>query len=311
METYVMSQDRTVLVFGATGQQGGSVADALRSNGWRVKALVRDTNTPKTEALVAQGIELVRGELADRQSLQTAMADAYGVFSVQPSSGQGAAYNVTDEDEIRYGKAVADIAVANGVHHLVYSSVNAAGPTLTGMGHFDTKIEIEEYIRGLDILSTVIRPSAFMEILTLPGMGLDKGAFTFFMRPDQPMQFIAVEDIGKIVAGIFAVPAKFGSQTIEIAGDTVTGAELAEKFSRTAERPITYHRFPDSLLEQDAFLGGLARLIDQGRLAGNADIASLREEFPGLLTMDEWLAGAGKPALLAAIQADGGEVALR
>ncbi|MEH1862786.1 MAG: NmrA/HSCARG family protein [Nostoc sp.] len=306
-----MSQDRTVLVFGATGQQGGSVADALRSNGWRVKALVRDTNTPKTEALVAQGIELVRGELADRQSLQTAMADAYGVFSVQPSSGQGAAYNVTDEDEIRYGKAVADIAVANGVHHLVYSSVNAAGPTLTGMGHFDTKIEIEEYIRGLDILSTVIRPSAFMEILTLPGMGLDKGAFTFFMRPDQPMQFIAVEDIGKIVAGIFAVPAKFGSQTIEIAGDTVTGAELAEKFSRTAERPITYHRFPDSLLEQDAFLGGLARLIDQGRLAGNADIASLREEFPGLLTMDEWLAGAGKPALLAAIQADGGEVALR
>ena len=311
METYVMSQDRTVLVFGATGQQGGSVADALRSNGWRVKALVRDTNTPKTEALVAQGIELVRGELADRQSLQTAMADTYGVFSVQPSSGQGAAYNVTDEDEIRYGKAVADIAVANGVHHLVYSSVNAAGPTLTGMGHFDTKIEIEEYIRGLDILSTVIRPSAFMEILTLPGMGLDKGAFTFFMRPDQPMQFIAVEDIGKIVAGIFAVPAKFGSQTIEIAGDTVTGAELAEKFSRTAERPITYHRFPDSLLEQDAFLGGLARLIDQGRLAGNADIASLREEFPGLLTMDEWLAGAGKPALLAAIQADGGEVALR
>lgn len=311
METYVMSQDRTVLVFGATGQQGGSVADALRSNGWRVKALVRDTNTPKTEALVAQGIELVRGELADRQSLQTAMADAYGVFSVQPSSGQGAAYNVTDEDEIRYGKAVADIAVANGVHHLVYSSVNAAGPTLTGMGHFDTKIEIEEYIRGLDILSTVIRPSAFMEILTLPGMGLDKGAFTFFMRPDQPMQFIAVEDIGKIVAGIFAVPAKFGSQSIEIAGDTVTGAELAEKFSRTAERPITYHRFPDSLLEQDAFLGGLARLIDQGRLAGNADIASLREEFPGLLTMDEWLAGAGKPALLAAIQADGGEVALR
>ncbi len=306
-----MSQDRTVLVFGATGQQGGSVADALRSNGWRVKALVRDTNTPKTEALVAQGIELVRGELADRQSLQTAMADAYGVFSVQPSSGQGAAYNVTDEDEIRYGKAVADIAVANGVHHLVYSSVNAAGPTLTGMGHFDTKIEIEEYIRGLDILSTVIRPSAFMEILTLPGMGLDKGAFTFFMRPDQPMQFIAVEDIGKIVAGIFAVPAKFGSQTIEIAGDTVTGAELAEKFSRTAERPITYHRFPDSLLEQDAFLGGLARLIDQGRLAGNADIASLREEFPGLLTMDEWLARAGKPALLAAIQADGGEVALR
>ncbi len=55
------------------------------------------------------------------------------------------------------------------------------------------------------------------------------------------LQFIAVKDIGKIVAGIFADPAKFGSRTIEIAGDTVTGTELTEKFSRTAERPITYH----------------------------------------------------------------------
>ena len=91
METSVKSLDKTVLVFGATGQQGGSVASALRSNGWRVKALVRDPNTDKSEALTAQGIELVRGDLADIQSLQAAMAGVYGVFSVQPSSGQGGA----------------------------------------------------------------------------------------------------------------------------------------------------------------------------------------------------------------------------
>jgi uncharacterized protein YbjT (DUF2867 family) len=125
------------------------------------------------------------------------------------------------------------------------------------------------------------------------------------------MQFIAVEDIGKIVAGIFNDPTKFRAQSIEIAGDSVTGAELAEKFSRTAARPIVYHRFADSLLAENAFLGSLAKLVDLGRLAGNANIASLRTEFLGLLTMDEWLLGAGKPALLAAIQANGGEVALR
>lgn len=305
------SRDKTVLVFGATGRQGGSVANALRAKGWRVKALVRDTNADKAEALAARGIEPVRGDLDDVRSIRAAMAGAYGVFSVQPSSGQGAAYGVTDDDEIRYGKAVADGAVASGVRHLVYSSANAAGPAKTGIGHFDTKSAIEAYVRGLNISSTVVRPSAFMEILMLPGMGLDEGAFAFFMRPDQPMQFIAVEDIGKIVAGIFADPAKFASRTIEIAGDTVTGAELAEKFSRAAGRPITYRRFPDDLLERNAFLGGLAGLVDQGRLAGNADVAALREEFPGLLTTDAWLAGAGRPALLAAIQADGGEVALR
>jgi uncharacterized protein YbjT (DUF2867 family) len=304
-------QDETVLVFGATGQQGGSVATALRAQGWQVKALVRDPNSDKAKTLAIKGIELVRGDLADIQSIKAAMVGAYGVFSVQPSSGQGTAYGVTDSDEIHYGQAVADIAVASGVRHLIYSSASAAGATKTGIGHFDTKSEIEAYIRNLEIVSTIVRPSTFMEILTLPGMGLDKDEFAFFMQPDRPMQFIAVEDIGKIVAGIFADPAKFGAQTIEIAGDAVTGAELAEKFSWTAERPITYHRFPDTLLEQNVFLGGLARLVDLGRLAGNADIALLRKEFPGLLTMDEWLAGAGKPALLAAIQADGGKVALR
>ena len=311
METHVSVQDKTVLVLGATGQQGGSVANALQAAGWRVRGLVRNVGSSRAGALASRGIEPVRGDLADRRSIQAAMAGAYGVFSVQPSSGQGAAYGVTDEDEIRYGKGVADAAVASGVQHLVYSSANAAGPSKTGMGHFDTKSEIEQHVRGLDILSTVIRPSAFMEILTLPGMGLDEGSFAFFMKPDQPMQFIAVKDIGRIVAGIFADPAKFGSRTIEIAGDAVTGTELARKFSRTAGRPIAYHRFPDSLLEQNAFLGGLARLVDQGRLAGHADIASLRQEFPDLLAMDEWLAGAGKSALLAAMEASGGEVALR
>ena len=65
------------------------------------------------------------------------------------------------------------------------------------------------------------------------------------------------------------------------------------------------------MLEHNAFLGGLAQLVDEGRLAGRADLAALRREFPGLLTMDEWLAGAGRPALLAAMEAGGGEVALR
>ena len=307
----MLPHEQTFLVLGATGQQGGSVATALRSAGWRVKALVRSADANKAKALAAQGIMPVCGDLADAPSIQAAMEGAYGVFSVLPSSGQGAAYGVTDEQEVSYGKMVAETARRSGVRHLVYSSANAAGPTKTGVGHFDTKSEIEAYVRGQDILSTIIRPSAFMEILALPGMGLDKGTFSFLMRPDQPMQFVAVEDIGRIVAAIFADPAKFGSETIEIAGDAVTGAELAEEFSLAAGRSITYQRFPDSLLEHDAFLGSLARLVDQGRLAGHADLPELRLEFPGLLTLHDWLQSAGRPAFLTALKADGGEIALR
>ncbi len=301
----------TILVFGGTGQQGGAVAHALRAKGWPVRALVRDINSDKAKALAAAGVQLFAGNLADTRAIEAAMAGAYGVFSVQPSSGQGPAHGVTDQDEILYGKTIADIAAAQDVRHFVYSSSNAAGPAKTGMGHFDTKREIEAHIRSLDIPSTIIRPSAFMEILMLPGMGLDRGTFSFFMQPDRPMQFIAVEDIGRITAGIFADPAALIGKTMEIAGDTVTGNQLADKFSHAAGRSISYHRFPESLLAENAFLGGLARLVDDGRLAGHADINKLHKQFPGLLSMDQWLAGAGKPLLLAAIQSQAAGVALR
>lgn len=296
-------------MLGATGQQGGSVTAALRAEGWAVRALVRNPATDKAGALDASGIELVSGDLADPASLRAAMRGAYGVFSVQPSSGQGAAYGVSDEDEIRWGKDVATAAGESGVQHLVYSSTNAAGPERSGMGHFDSKSEIESYIRTLDVRSTVIRPSALMEML-LPGLGLAEGCVTFFMRPDQPMQFIAAADIGKVVARIFASPETFRSRTIEIAGDAVTGGQVGQAFTRAAGRPIGYQRFPDSLLESDRFLGRLANLVDEGRLAGHADLAALRQEFPGLLTLEQWLVEPGKAAFRAALQA-GGDLALR
>ncbi|MBY3465807.1 NmrA/HSCARG family protein [Rhizobium laguerreae] len=306
-----MATSKTILVFGATGQQGGAVASALRLNGWSVRALVRDIESEKAKSLSSTGVELVPGNLADRDSIRAAMAGAYGVFSVQPSSGQGAVYGVSDEDEIRYGTTIADLALEADIQHLVYTSVNAAGPEKTGMGHFDSKSAIEEHIRGLDLESTIVRPAGFMELLMLPGMGLDKGCFVSFVRAEQKAQVIAVQDIGKIVAAIFANPSRFVGQTIEIAGDEVTGTSLQESLSRAAGKPISYNRFPDSLLQENAFLGRLADLFDDGRLAGHADIGKLRTDFGPLLSFNDWLAGPGNVLLRAALTADGGPIALR
>ena len=302
---------RTVLVFGATGQQGGAVAAALGRAGWSVRALVRDPGSAKARNLAATGVAVMAGDFGDPASIEAAMQGASGVFSVQPSSGQGAAYGVTDEQEVRYGVMIADLALAHGVEHLVYTSVNAAGQGPTGMGHFDSKTQIEAHIRGLPLRSTIVRPAAFMELLLLPGMGLDQGAFTFFLRPDQQAQIIAAEDIGRIVARIFADPERFGGRTIEIAGDALTGRELGEHLSRAAGTPIAYQRFPDDLLAQNAFLGRLAALIDDGRLAGHADLAALEAEFGRSLRFEDWLAGAGKRLLDAALAAKDTVVALR
>lgn len=296
---------KTILVFGATGQQGGSVAEALLAGGWPVCALVRDPASARARALRDRGAVLARGDLVDRDSLRAAMAGAYGVFSVQPSSGQGAAYGVSDADEVRYGVAVADLASELGVRHLVYSSTNAAGDEPSGMGHLDSKSRVERHIRTLPIPFTVVRPATFMEMLAMPGFGLPDGRFTFFPRPDQPVQLIAVRDIGRIVAGIFADPARYAGRTFEIAGDTVTGTELAARLGAVAGRAIAYQRFPDAVLAASPFLAGLTRLVDDGRLAGRADLAELRAMNPDLLSFARWLDRDGRPLIRSALDARG------
>jgi len=307
----MIANEKTVLVFGATGQQGGAVARALLAEGWLVRALVRDPAGVKAKALEAAGIDLYPGDFSDHASIAAAMSGVHGVFSVQPSSGQGPVHGISDEQERRYGKAIADLSAAHGVRHLVYTSVAAAGKGITGLGHFDMKTEIEEHVRSLGIRSTIVRPVTFMEILMLPGMGLDHGTYSFLMRPDQAMQFIAVDDIGKIVATIFSEPDRFAGRTIEIAGDAVTGRGLQDAFSRAAGRTITYNRFPDSLLAQNPLLGRLAELVDDGRCAGAVDIPALREEFGKLLSLEQWLSGAGRALFKSALEASGGIVALR
>lgn len=294
-----------ILVFGATGQQGGSVASALIDAGWAVRALVRDPNSLKSSELRKAGIDLVQGDLGDTQSIRAAMKGVYGVFSVQPSSGQGAMYGVSDEDEVRYGTEIANTAVESGVQHLVYSSTGAVGNEPTGMGHFDSKARIEAHIRTLAITATIIRPVAFMEMLLMPGFGLDQDRFNFFVRPDQAMQFLAVQDIGRIVAAIFGDAKRFGGATIEIASDTVTGRELGALFTEAAGRPIIYSRFPDEVLTANPFLRKLTDLTDAGRLTGNADLETLREITPDLQSFRSWLAGSGRTAFLEALGKSG------
>ena len=288
-------KSEVVVVLGSTGQQGGATARALAEDGWHVRALVRDPSSPKAQALSASGIDVVRGDFRERTSLAAGLAGAYGVFSVQPSSGQPE-YGVTDEDEVRFGIDVANAAQAAGVAHLIYTSVAGAAPQ-TGVGHFESKWRIEEHIRALGLRSTILRPAAFMEILLLPHFGLAQGTLMFFAAPDRPMQFIAVEDIGKLAARVFAQPEVYGGKTLEIAGDAVTGNDLADKIGRATKRTLRYTRFPPAVLRQNDVLRRLVELVDEVGAMGTADLNALRQLHPGLLTFDAWLARTGALAI--------------
>ncbi|HBV5677041.1 TPA: NmrA/HSCARG family protein [Klebsiella aerogenes] len=289
----MMNNSSLILVFGATGQQGGSVARALINKGWPVRVMVRNPSSPASLALRDAGAELLAGNFDDIEVMRGAMTGAYGVFSVQPSSPGG---TVTDDDEVRYGKTIASLASECGVQHLVYSSGGAVSDRPTGVAHFDTKAEIERHIHTLPIVSTIVRPATFMELLVMPGFGLDEGQFHFFMQPDGAMQVLAVEDIGKIVAAIYAQPERFKGKTFEIASDVVTGLQLQELFSAAAGRLITYSRFSDAVLTANPFLQKLTALADDGRLVGHASLEEMRQLNPQLQSFESWLAGNGRDA---------------
>lgn len=303
-----MDHNAEFLVFGATGQQGGAVARALNAKGRKVRAFVRSPESVRSKALVAEGISLVIGDLFDRDSIEQAMTGVAGVFSVQTSSPAG---EVTDAQEVWQGKAVADSALRQGIRHLIYSSGGGAGKGLTGIGHFDSKSEIEAYVRSLPMMSTITRPASFMEMMLLPGMGLPRGEFTFFMRPEQSMQMIAVDDLGRINAEMLLAPDRFAGKTVELASASVTGRDLERAFTKAADRVITYRRFPDELLAANPFLNRLGELLDSGLLAGAADIPAIEREFGHLTSLVEWLEGPGKRQFEAVMKDEKAKIELR
>ena len=294
----MINQRRPILVLGATGRQGGSVAKTLLKARWNVRALVRDPTQPASAALRQQGVELARGSFDDAEAIAAAMRDAHGVFSVLPS-------NLSAEDEVRYGTSIADVAAESRIDHFIYSSGASVGNTLTGVARFDAKPRIEAHIRKLPLTATIVRPVIFMEMLLRPGFGLEQGRLMSLIRPDHSMQLIAVDDIGKIVAALFGDKPRFAGITIKIACDRVTGHELETAFSDVAGHPITYARLPDAVLAANADLAHMAASLENGPLAELADLNLMRELNPELLSFRSWLASLDRKALDAAFGRNG------
>src|SRR5215467_13342125 len=173
--------DKMILVTGATGRQGGSVIDHMLPKGWRLRALTRSPSGRAAEQLAKRGVEIVPGDLEDPLSLQRATQGVYGVYSVQDFWAVGA------KREIQQGQNMADAAQKAGVQHFVYSSVGGAERN-SRISHWESKWEIENYIRKLGLTATMIRPAAFMEnyYIDQVEIGILKGRLMDPIRGNKP-----------------------------------------------------------------------------------------------------------------------------
>ena len=277
---------RSILVCGATGSQGGAVARSLLERGFRVRALTRDEQKPEARALAEQGAEVTQGDMDDRSSVDRALEGAHGVFSVQNFWESGY------DREVRQGKTVADAAKAAGVEHFVYSSVGSAHRR-TGIAHFDSKWEVEEHVRGLGLPHTVLRPVFFMqnwEMMREPILG---GTLPQPLDPGKPFQQVAVEDIGAFAAMAFEHPDEWIGREVEIAGDERTMPEIAEAFGRIAGREVVYYQVPLDQFEEQMGEEYAVMYRWFNDVGYEADVEALRREHPGLIDFESYLRGHG------------------
>ncbi len=216
--------EKTILVLGATGNQGSAVVEHLLKTNFKVRAFTRNANSDKSKQLASKGVEIFQGNLDDLESLSQAMKGVYGVFSVQNFIEGG----VTKETE--QGISAANTAYSAGVKHFVYTSVGGADRN-SGVAHFESKWKIEQHIQKLGLPYTIIRPTLVMDNF--------QAGFKFVMlslmrsiTKEQPVQMISLDDIGKWVAIIFQEPNTYLGKSIEIATDELNYAQIQQVFKK-------------------------------------------------------------------------------
>lgn len=277
------TKDKTILVTGVTGHQGGAVARHLLKDGWKVRGLTRHPDGPEALALKQEGVEIIGGDFEDIPSLNRAIEGVYGVFSIQ----QPLEYGV--ESEINQGKAVVDACLRANIKHLVYSSY-AGAEDQTGVPFIESKWEIEQYIRKSGLNYTVFRPVFFMDYFLLPEIRnqINSGQLNMALDSEMPLQLISVDDIGALVAIAFNNPELYARKTLEIAGDEKTGNQIADIFSKILEKRVTYSQIDvDQVRVQGA---DFAMLFDWlNRKGFSADVSVIRKLYPQLSDFETWV----------------------
>jgi uncharacterized protein YbjT (DUF2867 family) len=282
--TMSASLKRTILVTGATGQQGGHVARSLLENGHVVRALTRNPESQGAKGLREMGAEIHQGSFDDPTSMVKAARGADAVFAM------GTPYESGAETETKQSIALLDAMGAAGVGHIVYTSVADADKG-TGVPHFDSKHAVEEHLREMGTPYTILGPVWFMENVLGPWFlpELQQGRLSLALPAGRAVQQISLGNIADVASTVIEGGSAFHGRRIDIAGDEVSGEQMIEIISRLSGRKLEYVQVPlEALREMNEDWAKMFEWFD--KVGYDADIPSLRQEFPGIhwQTFEEW-----------------------
>ncbi|KAK9482199.1 hypothetical protein V1527DRAFT_477178 [Lipomyces starkeyi] len=242
---------KLITVFGATGNQGGSViravlADPVLSKEFRIRGITRDASKPAAQELKSKGVEMISADMSSTESVAPALKDAHTVFLVTN-------YWETMSRDIEYkqGKNVADAAKAAGVSHMIFSSLinvtEATNGALPNVPHFDGKAEIEKYIRASGIPATFVLPGYFMSNLISSLKKKEDGSYQMVLPISDAARFPlfdVVNDTGKFVAAVIKNrPSVLGKRIYE-AADYYSPSRIIKEFTEATGKAASWTQIP-------------------------------------------------------------------
>ncbi|KAI5782392.1 NmrA family transcriptional regulator [Peziza echinospora] len=248
---------KLLVVFGATGNQGGSVVDFVLnhpelSKQYKVRGITRDATNPKAQALEQKGVEVVAADFDDDESIKKALEGANAVFATTVSILERGA----KEKAVNQGKAIADAAVAAGADYIIWSTIpnatKGSGGKLVNVEFFDARELVDEYIRTLPIKATFWRPGAFMQNVVDFWRPRPVGDGTYVVAglayPDTEVPLIdVVGDSGKWIGSFLLNPDKYDGKTIASATRFYTYTEIVETISKVTGKTVKYQNIPDEV----------------------------------------------------------------
>ena len=241
-----MTKKLSVLVMGATGNQGGSVVKSLLPKGYHIRTLTRKPDSSAAKRLTEQGVEVVKGDFSDSDSLLKAASGMDTVYAMTTPFEAG------PEAETQQGISIVDAVKKANVGHLIFGSV-ANADRETGIPHFDSKYKVEKHIASLNIPYTISAPVFFMDNYLTPWWlpSLKEGKLKIAMPADRSLQQISVRNVGAFVAALVERREKVFGKRFDIAGDELTGDETASILSKASGREIKYEGFDPEFLRKD------------------------------------------------------------
>jgi len=307
-----MADKKIIAIVGATGAQGGGLLRAIvddPSGGFAARALTRDVNSDKAKALVKLGAEVVAANLDDVESMKRAFAGAYGAFCLTNFWE-----HFSPEKEYAQAKAQAAAAKQAHVQHVIWSTLEDTRkwvpltdnrmPTLMDkykVPHFDAKGEADQEFTKLGVPTTFLLTSFYWDNLIFFGMGPKKGpdgtlSFTLPMG-DKKLPGIAAEDIGKCALGIFRKGKEYIGKTIGIAGEHLTGAQMAAAMTKALGQTVKHNAVTPEVYRGFGFPGAddLGNMFQFNQdfseaFCGARNLAVARSLNPSLQTFETWLA---------------------